>query len=240
MLKNCHVAFKINKKGQIILEVKDKNIGAFYLTDKYIYALISDGTINVGGVCILDKSGNIIKKSNEGGFDIIVDENNSMIWVVGEKIKKLDLNLNLIFEKKITTWTATSVDIGENGNIWVGVGQHPEIPSSRDCIYQVSSLGDVIQKINLRDRPNCVRFDSKNKNLWIVCPSGTFLFKTSNNELLKIDNKGAFSLEIDYQNNFVWVAGGNSLRKYSLEGSLILTKNLKPRTQRYIGLSKTK
>ena len=62
-----------------------------------VYATTSDDTIYGNGIHAIDRRGNIIRRSSEiSGYDIAVDPNGNTLWVVGEDIKKCNLDLQVV------------------------------------------------------------------------------------------------------------------------------------------------
>ena len=58
------------------------------------YALTSDGRIYGNGILAIDGRGNITKQSAViTGYDIVVDPNAKVLWLVGVDIQKCDMNL---------------------------------------------------------------------------------------------------------------------------------------------------
>lgn len=230
---------KIDPQGNRIKSIGIK-AGAFYLMEESLYMLGNNGTFLGDSIFILNNEGQITDKAEYSGYDLAIDKKNHAVWIVGMDIKRLDINLNLTFVKDPVPWAALSVDIGENGGIWVALGKHPGIPESKDCVYEVSSSGDTLQRVDLPGRPNCVRYDTLNKQVWIATTTGTFLYSPFFSNKVRIDDESSFSMDINFNDNAVWVVGSQSIRKYSLNGNQLLHKKLPSDIVRYIGVKKSK
>lgn len=227
---------KIDKYGNLIKEI-NKPIGGIDLSSNgNLYALGSNGTIHGDSIFVFDSSGNMLQSAPWGGYDLVVDEKHNSIWIVGSDIKKINLDLVHEFTIDPIAWSAMSVDFSTDGSVWVGEGEHPEVPGSQERILHISNDGSILDSISLQFSPNCVRVNRNDGNVWIASgylyaldPSTLFIDQIAN---------GGFSLGIDEQEN-IWIAGYSNVRKYSKSGNLLLTiDDFAGNDQKYIATTK--
>jgi hypothetical protein len=155
--------------GNLLWSVQGEYTSAVVAQD-IVYALTSDGTIYGNGIQAFDLGGNIIKQSNEiNGFDMVIDPNGSFLWVVGDDIKKCDMNFRVVKVIKTINWCAVSVDISSDGSIWVAERKHPDVTGSQNRLIKLNQQGSIIRVISLEDMsPLCVRVDRSDGNAWVT------------------------------------------------------------------------
>jgi hypothetical protein len=133
-----------------------------------VYAAISSGTIYGERTVAIDEGGRITKNGNAGGFDIVLDERRAVLWLVGDKIRKCDLELNVLQELNPIKWCAVSVDITPDGSIWVAEREHPNVAQSTNRILKISSGGQILKSVYLDWSPMCLRVDPRDGSLWVT------------------------------------------------------------------------
>lgn len=117
--------------GNLLWSIQGKYTSAV-VAQGIVYALTSDDTIYGNGIQAVDRGGEIIKQSTQiNGYDIVIDPNGIFLWVVGDDIKKCDMNLRVIKVIKAIKWCAVSVDINIDGSIWVAEREHCDVPGSQ-------------------------------------------------------------------------------------------------------------
>jgi DNA-binding beta-propeller fold protein YncE len=231
-------AFDISTGSQL-WSVQGKYTSAVVAKD-IVYALTSDGTIYGNGIQAFDRRGGIIKQSTEiNGYDIVVDPNGSFLWVVGDDIKKCDMNLKVVKTLKPIKWCAVSVDISANGSIWVAEREHPDVAGSPNRLINISPKCTIIQTIPLKDMsPLCVRVDRSDGNVWVTgvrfreyrklsfrrWPPGwerdwkylgsrTCKYSSEGKLLLEL-KPGGKSIDIDASDGSVWITDTDTPRLY--------------------------
>jgi hypothetical protein len=134
--------------------------------DGKVYALISKGLI-YGERTVVIEEGRISQTSTNTGFDLVLDEKHNALWLVGKKIKKLDLSLNLLGEISPIGWCAMSADANPDGSIWIAERVHPDVKQSTNRIFHVSADGQTIVKsVYLDWEPVCLRVDPSDSSVW--------------------------------------------------------------------------
>lgn len=186
----------------------------------YAYALTNSGTIYGRSIIQLDPlTGTVIKEANLGGYDLVIDLQREVIWLVGADIKNLTLDLELRWEIDPIEWVALSVDFNSDGSIWVAEGEHPNVQGSQDNILKISPEGDIIESIELASRPLSIRVDRANDNVW-VASSPIIKFDSNGNEILRMTYSGT-SLAIDNQDESIWIAGPTGVMHFSSDGVML-------------------
>ncbi len=108
-----------------------------------IYALTSSGTIYGDKVFVIDAGGQVLQQAKLGPFDLTLDGERHALWLVGKKIIKCDLDLNLLLELDSIGWCAVSVDIAPDHSAWIAERQHPDIANSTNRLVKVSPNGRI-------------------------------------------------------------------------------------------------
>lgn len=226
---------KIDRKGSLISEINKPIVAMDLRSNGFMYALGSKGTIG-DSIHIVGTSDTIIKSVAYGGLDLVVDEANKAVWIVGANLKKVDLDLNHQFTIDPFKWTALSVDYAKDGSIWVAEGNHPAV-GGKNRVLHMSSAGTIIDSVDLPLRPRCVRVNKIDGSVWVTTDSNLYSIDPAVLSLNKIAS-GGLSIAIDEKED-VWIAGAKDVRKYSKTGSLLLTiNNFTGNSQKHIATSK--
>jgi len=98
---------------------------------------------------VINTNGQIKTRAKIGGFDLVLDEQRKTLWTVGAKIKKCDLDLNVLWEGNLIGWCAVSVDLNPDGSIWVAERQHPNVNGSQDRLLKISPDGSLLKTVKL-------------------------------------------------------------------------------------------
>ncbi len=203
-----------------------------------LYCLLSSGTIHGDSVLIIDPvSGEAKKRAEYGGIDLVVDDKNDSVWIVGANIKRLNRNLEEVFTIDPVAWCAVSVDYASDGSAWVaerGLFLHG---GSKDRLLNVSLDGKLLRRIDLGYCPFCVAVNRQNGDVWVAGTRGLYKYNEKGKES-RISRGGAFCVRVNPRDRSVWVAGRN-LRKYSAEGKLLSTVRLFRESQKFIAVRKS-
>jgi DNA-binding beta-propeller fold protein YncE len=142
---------------------------AIVAPDRLVYALTSTGTIYGKDVLMLSQAtGEILKQARFGGLDLALDSERKALWLVGKTIKKLDLDLKLLFETNVIGWCGVSVDVAGDGSAWVAERDHPQVTPSTNQIFKISATGQVMKSIGLPFSPTCLRVDRSDGSIWVT------------------------------------------------------------------------
>src|SRR5439155_17367820 len=108
-------------------------------------------------------------QSTNSGFDIVLDAERDVLWLVGKTIKKCDLELTVLREiNDLIRWCAVSVDLNPDGSIWVAEREHPDVKQSSNRILKISPGGTVLKTVNLSWSPLCLRVDRSDGSVWVT------------------------------------------------------------------------
>jgi len=210
------------------------------------YALTGSGTIYGDSLMVIDPSGTILNKIKAGGFDLVVDRNRDVIWLVGRDIRKYDIDLKPLLTLSPITWCAVSADLAQDGSLWVVESEHPDVAGSRDRLLNVSPRGAITMTIPLDITPKCVRVDRTSNRIYVtghristrMRPTIKFdgyiprikkrrKFKhegsrthcySAKGGLLYDVSRGGNSIAVDTSDGSVWIAGESKLFHYSRSG----------------------
>lgn len=121
-------------------------------------------------VFAIDNTGTIIKHSRLGGLDIAVDTKHDCLWIVGDDVKKCNLDLQLEFKTKLTLDAgktgAFSVDVSPDGSIWIAEQNIRQKNGSKNRLVKRSLYGGIMKKINLDFSPIRLRIDRYDGSVW--------------------------------------------------------------------------
>jgi len=230
---------KIDINGKFILKIPRK-IAAVDLDIKgNLYALTRTYTIYGDSIIVIDAKGNMTMGAHYGGYDLVVDDDRSAVWIVGGDIKKLDLNLQHQFTVDPIAWTATTVDYASDGTIWVGEGKHPDVPGSKDRLLHLDQKGSILATLDLTVRPMCIRVDRSDGSVWILSDA-LYKYVHSQSRLYKVvDSIAGYTLSIDAYDNLIWVATVKDVRSYTQSGALkTRITSLSQNTQKFVATRK--
>lgn len=170
---NQVTAYQLNT-GERLWSLKGKSVSASEFTsatpspDGVVYALASDGTIYGSQTLAIDQTGRVIRQTPVGGFDLALDAERRVLWLVGKNVKKCDLELNVLLEMNQIGWCAVSVDLDGDGSIWVAEREHPNVAQSTNRILKISSTGQVLKAVGLAFSPSCLRVDRSDGSVWVT------------------------------------------------------------------------
>lgn len=225
------------------LKFSINNINAVDISsDNQFYSLTSSGTIYGNSIVIIDQLGSIIQEAYYGGFDIVVDENFNSIWIVGDKITKLDMNLNKIISLDPIEWCGVSIDYTSNGSVWIAERMHEQVNNSKNRLIKLSNDGKIILTINLGNKsPFCVSVDRYDDSVWVASDHSILKYNNAGVLLFEIF-KSTFSIKVNPNDHSVW-AGHFSSNKgvghYSKDGlELKIITDKFSSGQKYIAISK--
>jgi hypothetical protein len=233
----AHKMCKYNPDGNLMFSL-DRLDAVDISANGDLYCLLSSGTIHGDGVLIINPLGGETKKKAEyGGIDLVVDDGNDSVWIVGADIKRLNTKLEEVFTIDPVAWCAVSVDYASDGSAWVaerGLFLHG---GSKDRLLNVSLDGKVVRTVDLGYCPFCVAVDRHNDNVWVAGTRGIYKYDKTGKES-RVSRQAAFGVRVNPRDHSVWVAGRN-LRKYSPEGKLLSTVRGFSKSHQFIAIRKS-
>ncbi|MGD8760549.1 MAG: hypothetical protein PVJ07_09880 [Anaerolineales bacterium] len=188
------------------------------------YVLTDAGNIHGDSILLLDpEDGSIIREEDFGGIDLVVDDTHDAVWIVGSDIDKLNLNLEHQFTTDPIEWAAFSVDFSSDGSVWVGEGEHPDVPGSARNLLKISPDGETLQTIPLEGRPYCIAVDRSDDSVWVATHQGAQKFDQNGSSILIIDDP-ARCVRVSQRDGSVWVAFFHgTVVRYSRDGIELAT-----------------
>lgn len=136
--------------------------------DGMTYAVISAGTIYGDQTVVVDQRGQIVKQTKVGGFDLAVDLEEKVLWLVGANIKQCDLDFNVLRELDPIPWCASSVDLNPDGTVWVAEREHSQVSQSTNRLFKISRGGVIKKTVDLGFSPFCLRVDRSDGSFWVT------------------------------------------------------------------------
>lgn len=218
-----NVANRISKydhHGNQVFAINRAVRAADVLPDGIIYALTGDKLLRIS------PQGSVMGEASIGGFDLVCDPESQRIYVVGSNIKCATFSLEQEWVINPIGWSAVSVDLRNDGAIWVAERRHSQLAGSMNRLLHISASGSIEQTIALTYAPYCVRVDRRNNDFYVVSDrlykyssSGNLLFDVS------IGSDAGWNLAIDDSTGNIWVATRSEVRKYTPAGTHIDTFN---------------
>jgi protein-S-isoprenylcysteine O-methyltransferase Ste14 len=135
--------------------------------DGKVFALCGD-TIYGEQIEVRDREGRLLQQAKIGGFDIVLDEDRQVVWLVGGKIVKCSLDLAPLVELDPIPWCGVSIDVNGDGSVWVAEREHFQVAGSTNRLLKVSTEGGILKAINLDWSPMCLRVDRFDDALWVT------------------------------------------------------------------------
>lgn len=214
-------AYKIGTDGSVLAQIQ-KELSVMDLhSGNNLYALRRTANFAGDSIYLFDPDGGLIKAVRYGGTDLVVDEARNAVWIAGTKIIKLDLDLNFILELDPIVHAVLSLDYSADGSVWVCEEKHFQVPGSKDRLLHISPAGEILDSIDLQERPTCLRVNRNDGMVWVA--AGDIMMVNPATLSVTEMAAGGFTLCIDHEEN-VWVAGKSSvLRKLSKTGELLLS-----------------
>ena len=160
-------AYQLNT-GERLWSLDGEFTSATVSQNGMVYALASAGTIHGKDALVIDQEGRVVRQASVGGFDLAVDADRNVLWLVGNNIKKCDLELNVLLELNLIRWCAVSVDLDRDGSVWVAERQHPDVAQSTNRILKISPAGQVLKTVGLAFSPLCLRVDRSDGSVWVT------------------------------------------------------------------------
>jgi hypothetical protein len=199
-----------------------------------VFANNSIYAVNRNNVFTIDNTGTIVKHARLGGFDIAVDTKHDCLWIVGDDVKKFDLDLRLNFKTKLTLDNnktgAFSVDFDPLGSIWIAERNFDYRRDSKNRLVKRSLYGDILKIVDLDFSPVRVRIDSSDGSVWttgIIKELDFSRFSDDLPETLDVLNElvttktEVFTCKYDSEGNWIFVTskGGYSIELDQSDGS---------------------
>jgi hypothetical protein len=160
-------AYQVNA-GERLWSLTGEFTSATVAQNGMVYALTSAGTIYGEQTQVIDQAGRIVRQASVGGFDLALDADRNVLWLVGNNVKKCDLELKVLLELNLIRWCAVSVDLDPDGAVWVAERQHPDVAQSTNRIFKISPAGQVLETVGLPFSPLCVRVDRSDGSVWVT------------------------------------------------------------------------
>jgi hypothetical protein len=190
--------------------------------------------VNTHNAFAIDNTGTIVKHARLGGLDITVDTKHDSLWIVGEDVKKCNLDLQLKFKTKLTLNNnktgAFSVDFDPIGSVWIVERNIDYKYGSKNRLVKRSLYGSILKKIDLDFSPNYVRVDRSDGSVWTTGITKEQDFSRISDELpetlvelkeLIITKTKIFTCKYDSEGNWIFVLskGGCAIELDQSDGS---------------------
>jgi len=172
--------------------------------------------VNNYNVFAIDNTGTIVKHFRLGGADIAVDTKHDCLWIVGDDVKKCNLDLELQFKTKLTldasNTGAFSIDVNPNGSVWIAEQNVYEEYGSKNRLVKRSPDGGILKIVDMDFSPIRVRIDGSDGSVWTTGMRKERDFSGIGDE---------WPETLDELNELVITKTETFTRKYDPEGNLV-------------------
>lgn len=210
--------------GEPLWSLDEPANSANLLSTGSAYVLTDSGSISGKSILLVDlDSGSVLKEAPFGGVHLAVDEGNGAVWVVGDNIKRMSLDLELDFMIDPITWAALCVDTTSDGSAWIGEALYTGMTGSQQRMLKVSSAGMLVNSVELKGRPYAASVDLRDDSVWVATSNELLKLDAEGNPLVSIDSR-TYSVCVDPEDGSLWAAHpGGVIVQYSAEGEPLLT-----------------
>jgi len=154
------------------VELPNEDGLAVWPTDDAIFALINEDPTwgDSGTILKFDSNGTYLQTTFKShGIDLVVDEDNQVVWTVGLYLTRATTDLLDEQELHQFGFAAVSLDLDANGGIWA-VERFDSYNVSADQLVHFDMNGDIIigDTLALPDSPMSVRVDRNSGLVWVA------------------------------------------------------------------------
>lgn len=143
-------------------------------------AVVPTGLLVIGGTlaeglgapraALFDPAGRMLFSSTVlGGFDVAVDQERGVVWVVGATVLRAPLDdLDAVEHLVSFGYLASSVDVGLDGTVWITERR----PSLMGRVFALDPSGAEVTSVELDADPSCVRVHPSTGDVWVATDTG--------------------------------------------------------------------
>ncbi len=214
---------RYNIDGTKVWNIASGRYGAVDIANtNYVY-VIKKGNNNSGKTTIQKRATDTGKIEKEielpyRAFDIVVDENNKNLWVAGQAISLLDLELDEKWTIDPVNWYIISIDYASDGALLAAEG-------GKDRLLRIDVTGEITNEFPLPSRPVKLAANRENGDVWVLNPK-LKLFHTGKNsdfwgEPVIVEKVAGEYVEVVPHNDSVWVANYGKILNVSRAGEIL-------------------
>lgn len=163
---------KFNRAGKEMLIVRDVSASALAVDPETgnVWVVTSTAAKGGGKTIVFDPHGKELATYDISGWDIAYDAKGKAFWIAGNKLGKISADKGeIVFQKDIAAWCASSVDVHSNGTAWVAVRAHPEVANSNNELLVFAADGTLKHQVPLGDAiPFRVSVDPRTGAGWVT------------------------------------------------------------------------
>lgn len=210
----------IDISGQITLQLNRSLSAVDVGRNGNVYMLTTSGLITGDSLLVYSSEGENLGGTFHGGYDLVVDDNHDAIWVVGENVKRLSKDLQLLMTVDPIKWSASSVDFAADGTAWLV--ERAYNPDDKDRVLHIDTNGTILDSLENPDwlMPLCIRVDRKENMLWVAARSGLYKYDPAEAKWSTVDRGRGNTLTIDQFHDLVWANMDNKVKSYNKSGEV--------------------
>ncbi len=220
---------RYNIDGTKAWSLSSGRYGAVDITKENYAYVIKNGDNSSSGDKIQKISADTGKVEKEidlsyNGFDIVVDEDNGNLWVAGQEISLLDLELNEKWTIDPVDWYIISIDYTSDGSLVAGEGKYIR-ERGKDRLLRINVEGEITDEFSLDSRPLRLTVNRQNDDIWVVGRKLRLFQPKEGSDfwgepILVKDIAGAYA-DVVPNNGSVWVSSENKMLNISREGEIL-------------------
>ena len=155
--------------GRMAWSIRSGRYGALDLSETgYVYAIKKTDDTRRATIQKIDaETGEVVKENtiSTAGSDIVVDDSYESVWIAGYKgVARLDLELNILWQRTPQAGHAASIDVAPDGSLVLAARS---TDNERPRLFNIGKDGTVITDVTLPSRPRHVSV-SKNWDVWVL------------------------------------------------------------------------
>ena len=154
-------------------------------------------------------------------FDIVVDERNETVWVGGQAIARLDLDLNETWTRDPIEWYVVSIDYAPDGSLLAAEREYAG-KKGENRLLIIGADGNIKKSLPLSFSPARVVASRRFVwEIWVVGKSiARFNLKGSSGDIPEIYDFGKVTYADISRDGTVWIAANNKLIRLSRQGTV--------------------
>ncbi len=230
---------KFSKEGKLLLQKADFSAQALAVDPKtgLVWIATSSDTIYGSSLLTLDpRDGKIVANWEIAAFDIAYSRHDDCFWLAGKKVLKVSRTGKILFQSQNDfAWLAVSIGVNDqDGSVYVVERGHSDVADSRDRILILDADGKERKAVDLEvGWAACVAVDSQHNCAWVATSNGVLKVSSDGKLLLNAPIR-SFSVCVEPDTGYVWVAGRKGLYRLDQDGRAAFARALPRDSQKWL------
>jgi hypothetical protein len=190
-----------------------------------LWCLVDKGTIDDGGIVVLNNNG--IRRAHYPvrGTDIVYNPDDEAFWVVGRDFVRVDRQgKELVKFPNLVAWTCVSiVPIPRTRSAWVIERRHPQVAASRARLLRISARGEILQEVERENwNPIGVACEPKTSMAWVVDMRQGLIRVPRDQAPLAPLPIAALAIAAGGESGQIWAATANEILRLGVNGVAVV------------------